>query len=286
VILLDTSTTDGGVQTEPRNNVEASVGFSFLFGGSPPDAVSADRDTDRDGIPDPRDFCLNRPGVTVDARGCPLREEPAAEAGVEPDAQAAIPPEAMAEPDADQDGVPDSEDGCLGTPADLEVGADGCPIVPAPEVGATPADEDADGVDDERDLCPGTPVGLPIDARGCLARVQPGVEDADAPVTFPQPREEPVAQEPAPQEAEAEPAAACIDGQRWATGRGVVEFEGRSFRAAGFPQPVDRQYLRRVGSFEGVPIYVSDTAVAPYSDFWMPRCGDEGVFELFFESGP
>jgi hypothetical protein len=284
VILLDTGTSDGGVETEPRNNVEASVGFSFLFGGGAPEAAPAEQDTDRDGVPDPRDFCLNRPGAIVDARGCPLREEPPPELEVEPDVPADVPP------DGDQDGVPDAADGCLATPAGVAVGADGCPIVSPPVVEATPADADADGVDDEKDLCPGTPVGLPIDERGCLARVQPEVEAADEPpVEFPRPLEErePALEEPIPDEPAAAPApaAACIDGQRWARG-GTVEFEGRSFRAAGFPQPVDRQYLRRVGSFEDVPIYVSDTAVAPYTDFWMPRCGDEGVFELFFESGP
>jgi hypothetical protein len=106
-------------------------------------------------------------------------------------------------------------------------------------------------------------------------------------MAFPQPQAEPEPEADAPPGPGDEPAAAaCIAGQRWAGGRGAVEFDGRSFRPAGFPQPVDRQYLRRVGSFDGVPIYVSDTAVAPYKDFWMPRCGDESLFELFFESGP
>ncbi|HET9333791.1 MAG TPA: thrombospondin type 3 repeat-containing protein [Gemmatimonadota bacterium] len=303
VILLDTGTSDGGVETEPRNNFEASVGFSLLFGSGAGDAVPADLDTDRDGVPDPRDFCLNRPGVPVDARGCPLREEPAPAVETDvppgavdvPDAADADPegepvPGAPARPDADRDGVPDSEDGCLATPEGVEVAPDGCPILPPPAAEAIPGDEDGDGVGDERDACPGTLPGLPTDERGCLARVRPDAAD-EPPVVFPEPREErepPVAEAPVAEapEAEAAPAGACIDDQRWAAGRGVVEFEGRSFRPAGFPQPVDRQYLRQVGSFEGVPIYVSDTAVSPYTDFWMPRCGDGNVFELFFEGGP
>ena len=82
VILLETLNLDGGTDTEPRNNIEASAGFSFLFGaGSGTREAAAEAlDTDRDGIPDPRDFCLNRPGVAVDARGCPLQpEEPGPE---------------------------------------------------------------------------------------------------------------------------------------------------------------------------------------------------------------
>ena len=68
--------------------------------------------------------------------------------------------------------------------------------------------------------------------------------------------------------------------------RGSLEFDGRPFRPAGFPQPVDPLFLRRVGEHDGVPIFVSDTASPPYTDFWMPRCDGENVFELFIEGGP
>lgn len=307
LILLDTASVDG-VETEPRNNFEASVGFSFLFGGAgQPEPSVADRDSDRDGVPDPLDFCLNRPGAIVDARGCPLRAEAAPDLAapaveVEPELEEEAAPEVQpegvpqavvgAEPDADGDGVPDSADGCLATPEGVAVGADGCPVPVAPPGEPLPGDEDGDGVADERDECPGTPTGLPIDPRGCLARIEPeGAEVEDGRIEFPRPIEERApageapAQEPVPgQLPPGAPATACIDGQRWATGRDAVDFEGRSFRPAGFPQPVDPLFLRRVGSFDGVPIYVSNTATAPYSDFWMPRCGDGNVFELFIES--
>jgi len=310
LILLETASADGGVETEPRNNFEASVGFSFLFGGAgPPEPSVAERDSDRDGVPDPLDFCLNRPGAIVDARGCPLRPEPTpdldapqveAAPEVEEEAAPEVEPEdvpeaaAGAEPDADRDGVPDSADGCFATPEGVAVSADGCPVPVAPAGEPLPGDEDGDGVADERDECRGTPAGLPIDGRGCLARIEPeGAQVDEGPIEFPRPIEErapageaPPAQEPAPgQQPAGAPATACIDGQRWATGRDAVAFDGRSFRPAGFPQPVDPLFLRRVGSFDGVPIYVSDTATAPYSDFWMPRCGDGNVFELFIESG-
>ena len=50
-------------------------------------------------------------------------------------------------------------------------------------------------------------------------------------------------------------------------------------------EAVDRQFLVRVGEYEGIPIYVSDTAREPYSDFWVPRCGPGGMFELYVEVG-
>src|SRR5687767_5865395 len=77
VILLETLAGDGGTETEPRHNIEASVGLSFLF-GSGAQADRAEPDSDRDGVPDARDQCLNRPGIAVDSRGCPRVPEPEA----------------------------------------------------------------------------------------------------------------------------------------------------------------------------------------------------------------
>jgi hypothetical protein len=301
VILLETLATDGGTETEPRHNVEASVGLSFLFGGGGTVEPVADRDSDRDGVPDPRDFCLNRAGVPVDARGCPLRPEPTpelepppaeAEAQAEQDAPAAERdadqdgiPDIRDEPDADQDGVPDTRDGCLATLAGILVDADGCPALAEPPAEFGEGDGDGDGVSDDRDACPGTPAGIPTDERGCLARVEPdaeALEEAPEPVPFPAPLEglEPDAPEPA--EAAAPAREACLD----TAGRDrVIEFDGRRFEPAGFPQPVDRRFLVRVGSFDGIPIYVSDTAQVPYGDFWVPRCGGDGTFELYVEVG-
>lgn len=285
VILLDTPTTDGAVDTEPRHNVEASVGLSFLFGGGGRAAEAvAERDSDRDGVPDPQDFCLNRAGAAVDARGCPLQPTPEPEApAAELDADQDGVPEPLGEIDADLDGVPDFSDGCLETPPGVAVAADGCPVPPEAPVEVGAADEDGDGVTDDRDACPGTPAGIPTDERGCLARVEPAPEtpgeDAE-PVPFPEPIEPPERVEDLDPDEVAQPApAACFDAGR------VIEFDGRRFEPTGFPQPVDRQFLVRVGSFDGVPIYVSDTAQAPYGDVWVPRCGADDTFELYIEAG-
>jgi hypothetical protein len=276
VILLETLGADG-TETEPRHNIEASVGVSFLFGGRSA-ALAAERDSDRDGVPDPRDFCLNRAGAPVDARGCPL-----AEADADPDGVQRPEPEVPeAGLDADQDNVPDVQDGCLGTPAGIQVGIDGCPLLPGaavPVEAAVPSgagDEDGDGVADDVDGCPGTPPGIPTDDRGCLARPEPAPEA---------PEDEAIAAPvPAPQAGAVGPAdeTACLDPSE---GRRAIEFDGRRFEPAGFPQPVDRRFLIRVGAFEGLQIYVSDTAQQPYGDFWVPRCGGDGTFELYVETG-
>lgn len=274
VILLETLGTDGETETEPRHNVEVSVGVSFLFGGESED-VATRRDSDRDGVPDVDDFCLNRAGERVDGRGCPL---PAAAADADRDGVPGLEPEMPSEElDADGDGVPDFSDGCLATPAGVPVGVDGCPLPPEAGVEAGAGDEDGDGVTDAADACPGTPAGIPTDDRGCLARVDPASDDPgieDEPLAAPFPAEVGVA-EPVDD-------AACLDP---AAGSRVIEFDGRRFEPAGFPQPVDRRFLIHVGSFEGIPIYVSDTAQQPYGDFWAPRCGDDGTFELYVEAG-
>lgn len=67
----------------------------------------------------------------------------------------------MAEPDpdiadADGDGVPDDKDKCPGTPAGVQVDADGCPL-----------DSDGDGVPDYLDKCFGTRSGVSVDKDGC-----------------------------------------------------------------------------------------------------------------------
>ncbi|HLZ45943.1 MAG TPA: OmpA family protein [Gemmatimonadales bacterium] len=88
--------------------------------------------------------------------------------------------------DTDQDGVPDRQDACPGTPAGAIVdsrgcprdsdrdgvydGLDACPNTPEHvEVDARgcPKDSDGDGVYDGIDKCPGTPTGVRVDATGC-----------------------------------------------------------------------------------------------------------------------
>jgi len=58
--------------------------------------------------------------------------------------------------DTDKDGVGDKWDKCPGTPRNVKVDAQGCPI-----------DTDADGVPDYLDKCPDTPAGAKVDAQGC-----------------------------------------------------------------------------------------------------------------------
>jgi len=66
-------------------------------------------------------------------------------------------PAAPAAPlDADNDGVADSVDSCLSTPAGVEVDDNGCAL-----------DSDNDGVADYKDSCLGTEAGAKVDAKGC-----------------------------------------------------------------------------------------------------------------------
>ena len=58
--------------------------------------------------------------------------------------------------DTDKDGVADKLDKCPGTPANVKVDNDGCPI-----------DTDGDGIADYLDKCPDTPAGVKVDAKGC-----------------------------------------------------------------------------------------------------------------------
>lgn len=58
--------------------------------------------------------------------------------------------------DSDGDGVADYMDKCAGTPAGVSVGSNGCPV-----------DSDGDGVADYLDKCPGTPAGAAVNANGC-----------------------------------------------------------------------------------------------------------------------
>ncbi|HJU86094.1 MAG TPA: thrombospondin type 3 repeat-containing protein, partial [Gemmatimonadota bacterium] len=183
-------------------------------------------------------------------------------------------------PDEDGDGVADFEDGCPATPRGVEVGADGCAIEPRPQAKPAATDSDGDGVPDSSDACPGTPSGIPIDARGCLARIapqeEPGEEEAEEPAAFPVPIE------PDARDAPPTDAGACLDKS---AGDRAIEFDGRRFEPAGFPQPVDRMFLVQVGSFEGIPLFVSDTAEPPYGDFWVPICGETGIYDLYVETG-
>lgn len=88
-----------------HNNLLATVGLTFAFGGAKPAAPAPAPvigDEDGDGVLDNVDKCPGTPrGCAVDKDGCPL--------------------------DSDKDGVIDCKDKCPGTPAGVKVDADGCP---------------------------------------------------------------------------------------------------------------------------------------------------------------
>jgi hypothetical protein len=62
--------------------------------------------------------------------------------------------------DEDDDGVPDEDDECPGTPGDTAVDADGCPTIDGD-------DSDGDGVPDMVDNCPNTLPGVQVGYDGC-----------------------------------------------------------------------------------------------------------------------
>jgi len=70
--------------------------------------------------------------------------------------------------DDDKDGVKNSVDKCLTTPAGVSVDAKGCEL-----------DSDNDGVKDSVDTCPTTPAGVSVDANGCeLDSDNDGIKDS------------------------------------------------------------------------------------------------------------
>lgn len=105
-----------------------------------------------------------------------------------PAAAAASAATSVAVKDSDNDGVPDKDDDCPGTPRGAKVDSDGCPVdsdrdgvpdhldkCPSTPAGAKvdsdgcPGDSDKDGVYDDFDKCPGTPLGVQVDSDGCVA---------------------------------------------------------------------------------------------------------------------
>ncbi|MBW3661124.1 MAG: porin family protein [Gemmatimonadetes bacterium] len=276
LILLDTATDDGEVETEPRNNLELSVGLSFLLGNKRQPRI-VDVDTDRDGVPDARVRCLDRPGAD-DAEVCrpPL---PAAEPALDP-APEAVEPEVQperAEPEPPEEAEPRPTER-MEPPED--------PAAPERAEAAVPGDGDEDGVPDGQDACPGTPSGIPVDDEGCLARPTPPpetpepAEDVERPVELPAGEQAPAV---APQDLDV--MAVCEGPQEWFVEDQIIEYDGRTFEPIDSPKRVDRRFLVRVGAYENVPIYVSDAAEPPYTDFWIPDCGSDDLFKLYVETG-
>ena len=114
-------------------NNDNHYGFiaGVLFGFDAEKAEKKVIDSDKDGVADKNDKCLNTPaGVKVDINGCAI--------------------------DSDNDGVADYQDKCANTPAGVKVDANGCAI-----------DSDNDGVADYQDKCANTPSGFKVDTTGC-----------------------------------------------------------------------------------------------------------------------
>jgi outer membrane protein OmpA-like peptidoglycan-associated protein len=139
------------------------------------DANGCPLDSDGDGVCDGLDKCPDTPrGCTVDINGCPSDSDGDGVCdGVDkcPDTPKGVRVDAEGCPlDSDGDGVPDYKDKCPDTPKGCKVDADGCPI-----------DSDGDGICDGVDRCPDTPAGIPVDASGCpdIERIQVQLEDVN-----------------------------------------------------------------------------------------------------------
>lgn len=68
-------------------------------------------------------------------------------------------------PDQDNDGVPDKDDKCAGTPAGEDVDSNGC--------STSQKDDDGDGVPNSQDKCANTPAGTQVDGNGCPVNTEP-----------------------------------------------------------------------------------------------------------------
>ncbi|MGD8305256.1 MAG: thrombospondin type 3 repeat-containing protein [Ignavibacteria bacterium] len=123
--------------------------------------LSADIDSDKDGIANSRDVCPNTPvNVNVDDFGCPVdsdHDKIPDYLDLCPDTPARVEVDLNGCPlDKDKDGVPDFRDRCNNTPLGIRVNYFGCPI-----------DSDHDGIPDYLDKCPMTPQGITVDSQGC-----------------------------------------------------------------------------------------------------------------------
>ncbi|RME20462.1 MAG: OmpA family protein [Deltaproteobacteria bacterium] len=155
-------------------------------------------DTDKDGIPDDSDRCIDDPEDKddfEDTDGCPDLDND--DDGIlDADDECALDPEdrddfqdadGCPDPDNDEDGIVDQDDRCINDPGTAEAQGcpdrdgdtladmdDECPDEPGPvEAGGCP-DQDGDRVPDKRDECPTEPADPRVDpsrSNGCPERV-------------------------------------------------------------------------------------------------------------------
>ena len=97
------------------------------------------KDTDRDGIPDKTDMCVETPGKK-ELAGCPDKDNDGIADKDDACPDVAGKAEFKGCPDTDGDGIPDKDDICPTTSGKKELG--GCP------------DKDGDGIADKDDKCP------------------------------------------------------------------------------------------------------------------------------------
>lgn len=109
-------------------------------------------------------------------------------------------------------------------------------------------DSDMDGVPDDRDRCPNTPAGVEVDSDGCPIVVAP---------------------------------AACVDGRDWYRTDAPITVEGRTWVKFGTPTTVAPEDLVQIGDFDGVPVYVTTDARAPYSEVYLPLCAPANTYQRY-----
>ena len=132
------------------------------------EAMNGCQDKDKDGVSDIDDSCPDVPGLAR-FKGCPDSDGDGIEDSKDKCPNSKGLDRFMGCPDSDGDGVTDASDKCPNTQTGIKVDANGCP-----------ADTDGDGVMDADDKCPNTQMGIKVDANGCAADTDgDGVMDAD-----------------------------------------------------------------------------------------------------------
>ena len=162
------------------------IGIRYHWGNDPDDKP---KDTDKDGIPDVADKCVDVPGV-ASAMGCPDRDGDTVQDSEDkcPDLAGVVSLGGC--PDRDSDGIADNADECPDQPG--KAAFNGCPDTDGdgiadtkdkcPREAGTAAmggcpDRDGDGITDSEDMCP-TEKGSMAN-KGCPDRDGDGVIDRD-----------------------------------------------------------------------------------------------------------
>lgn len=128
------------------------------------------QDTDKDGVEDAEDKCLNTPiGEPVDQFGCSLSQKDSDKDGINdkidkcPDTKIGVKVDidgcADYQKDTDKDGITDDLDLCPNTPNSEQIDSNGCSL--------SQKDTDKDGINDKIDKCPNTLSGSKVDSNGC-----------------------------------------------------------------------------------------------------------------------